>query len=203
MAVNKKETKTKVEKKTVTSKPKEINKVEETKETVTEKKKSLSEIRKELKKQARDIDIEIMNISNGGVIYQRGNVYIDLDNIGDTTIISLEELMTLKGKDLLDKLFISIVDVYSSEFELKDIIDVLGLDKSYKYCDMTIDGLDEFIEGTNTQDFEDILNGADNKFVSRVIERSVFLSKNDGFDSTYKRNILEEKANNRFLFNVI
>lgn len=203
MAVKKKETKTKVEKKTVTNKPKEVDKIEEPKELVIEKKKSLSEIRKELKKQARDIDIEIMNISNGGVIYQKGNVYIDLDHIGDTTIISLEELMTLKGKDLLDKLFISIIDVYSSDFELKDIIDVLGLTKSYKYCDMTINGLDEFIEDTKTQDFEEILDGADNKFVSRVIERAVFLSKNNGFDSNYKRNILEEKANNRFLFNVI
>lgn len=167
------------------------------------KKKSVSEIRKELRKKARDIDIEVMNISNGSLVYQKGSLNIDLDNIGDTNIVSLESLMSVKGKGLMENLYISIVDIYDEEYNLKDVIDVLGLTKAYKHCDMTIDGIDGFIETTSGEKFEKEIEKAEDKFTSRIIERAVYLAMNDKFDSNYKRSVLEKKANNRFLFNVI
>lgn len=189
--------------KEITKVAKKTEKVEKKTPEPKVKKVSKAVISKELKKNAKDIDVEIINLSNGTVLHQRHDESISLEYPGDVTTVSLDFLLNLRNKGLLENLVISIIDIYEDGYEVEDVLELLGLTKLYKECSMTLESLDELIEKTTSQEFESLIEDADMKVIERITERAIILSRDGGFDSNYKRNILEEKLNNRYLFNVI
>lgn len=173
----------------------------------TDKRKSKSVIRKELKKISKDVDVEVLNISNGAVIYscKKTNETLTLDFTGDTSIVSLDFLMNMKNKGLLENLIIAVIDVFDEEdkYTIDDILLVLDLEDLYKQCDMKLESIDDILNKTTNDEFEKILNSSNVEFIERLVERAVLLSKKHEFDSIHKRTLLEKKVDNIFLFKSI
>ncbi|MCC0684077.1 hypothetical protein [Clostridioides sp. ZZV14-6345] len=179
---------------------------EENEKVVNVKTKNKSIIRKELKANAKNIEVEIMNITNGSIFYKckRTNEIIELDEPGDTTTVSLDLLLNMKtqSKNMLDRLGLSIIDVFDG-VDLNSILDLLGLEDKYKLCDMKLESIDDFIENSTNEKFEKALDEVNEKILKRIVERAIKLSKQGRLDSNYKRILLEEKSHSKYLFSSI
>lgn len=177
----------------------------ESKETVKQevKKPSQSSRLKEIKKNVKDIDIEIMNISGGSFYYEKGNDIIEMQEPGETKIVSLDVLLGM-NRDFLEKLFISVVDCLD-DYELEDILTVLNISNTYKYIDMTIEGIDNFLTDTkiSPDEFDERIRKMPDNLVIRLVERALKLDKQNQFDSYTKRKSLETRLNNPYLFKAV
>lgn len=178
---------------------KEEPKVEVKKEVV--KKPSQSSKLKEIKRNMKDIDIEIVNITGGSFHYKKGTDSIDMREPGETKIISLDILMNM-GSDFLNKLFISVVDCLD-DYELEDILTVLNISNVYKHIDMTVDGFDNFLMNTSNDEFDNKVREMPDELIYRLVERAVILDKENKFDSNSKRKSLEVRLNNPYLFKAV
>lgn len=163
-------------------------------------KKSKAEIFRNLKKNASNIDIEIMNLTNGSFNYVNGYDSIRIEYPGETAIVGLDLLIKMKNSPSLNKLFISVVDVYSDEYTVENILDILDLLKITKGEAITLEYLDGLLNDTNVDEFEKIINEYPTPLVKRLCERAIYLASVNGFDSTGKRTIIEKAFHNSYLF---
>lgn len=177
--------------------------MEETVETVEVKKevkKSKAEIVRALKKDASKIDVEIMNLTNGSFIYENGYDSIRMNEPGETAIVGLDLLLKMKNSPCIKKLFISIVDVYSEEYELENILDILDLTKIYGNNVLTLDYLDEVLEESSIDEFGKIMQEGSFELTNRLCQRAIYLANFNKFDSMGKRSIVENKFGNDYMF---
>lgn len=179
---------------------KETKKV--TKKTTKKETKKVTNIKNELKKNSKEIEVEIMNITNGGAYYRSNNGNeIDIDYPGDTIIVSLKDLEDVKTKRaMLEKMYISICEVFSDDYTVDDILKYLNLDKFYKDNHMTLDSIDEFLEESNITEFERILKSSEKAVVRRFAERAVRLVNEGKFGNVYKRECLQQIVCDENLF---
>lgn len=98
------------------------------------------------------------------------------------------------------KLFLSIVDIYSDEYELKDVLDILDLTKIYNDKVLTLDYLDEVLENSTVDEFVGILENESPELAKRLCQRAVYLAHLNEFDSMGKRSAIESKFNNAYIF---
>lgn len=178
---------------------KETKKVAKTKRSTP--KKSIS-IKNELKKKSKEIEIEVMNITDGSVYYRdkEGNE-LDIEYTGDTDVVSLKFLENIKTRrDLLEKLYVSICDVYDEDYTVEDIVSYLGLTDLYSKIQLNLEGIDEVLENSSIDEFESLLKESNNVMVARLCERAAKLAKENRFDSNYKRMMLEEITGNQYIF---
>lgn len=171
-----------------------------TKEVKKEVKKSKAEIIRNLKREASKIDVEVMNLTNGSFIYENGYDSIRMNEPGETVIIGLDTLLKMKNSPCVRRLFISVIDVYNPEYELKDIIDMLDLTKIYGDKILTLDYLDEILEDSSIDEFETILNTVSPELAGRLCQRAIYIANSNRFDSMGKRSIIEREVNNAFIF---
>ncbi|WP_024622596.1 hypothetical protein, partial [Metaclostridioides mangenotii] len=86
----------------------------------TKKKRKIT--KKELRNNAHNIEVEIMNISNGAIFYicKKTGEVIELNESGNSTIVTLEVLMNMKNqsKVMLNGLLLSIIDVYEDDISI-------------------------------------------------------------------------------------
>ena len=171
-----------------------------TKEVKKEVKKSKAEIIRNLKREASKIDVEVMNLTNGSLIYENGYDSIRMNEPGETVIIGLDTLLKMKNSPCVRRLFISVIDVYNPEYEFKDIIDMLDLTKIYGDKILTLDYLDEILEDSSIDEFETILNTVSPELAGRLCQRAIYIANSNRFYSMGKRSIIEREVNNAFIF---
>ena len=180
---------------------KKVTKAKKTNRNITPKK--TINIKNELKKNAKNIEVEVMNITGGAIFYNLKGEILDIEYPGDTEVVSLSFLDSIKRKGLLNTLDISVVDVYDDAYTVEDVIMYLGISKLYELCDMKLDSIDELLEDTDSKEFEEILKSADDVVVRRLCQRAARLAKENKFDSNNKRVILEELTGNKYIFKSI
>lgn len=170
------------------------------------KSKSKATVEKELKKYAKDIDVEITSLIGGDIIYKSERNDLDnisIDGVGGTTVVSLALLIDMckKKENLLSNLSIAIKEVYNDEYKLDDILELLKVKDLYIFEEMTIEYLDDFLINTEKNVFEEKFNSIPSNVIkNRLIERSVALYRDGLLDSNYKLNVLEGYANNEYLY---
>lgn len=192
-----------VKKTTTTKKVKEEVKNDEV--MVPELTKTKSDIRKELRKRARDIEVEVLNMTNGEFFYKcrKTKEELNLMERGNTDIVTLEFLLNMKNQHraLLERLDIVIIDVYD-DFDLSDILEYLGLNKIYEDEKYDVDYVEEAINDMDSQEFSELIDNANIGLVVKIAERGIQLAKEGGFDSYFKRSCVAKRLGKDDLFEV-
>ena len=175
-------------------------------ETVTQqetvKKPSQSTRLREIKKNMKNIDVEVQNLSQGNFVYAKGSDILEINERGETKIVSLD-LLSAMSKSFLEKFFIAIVDVYD-DYDKDDVLKVLGIEDEYSKFDISVEGVESFLDDkTSVDDFDKTLNSLSDNLVYRIAERAVILDKNKQFDSYAKRKSLETRLQNPYLFGAV
>lgn len=200
-------------KETVTTENKKETKKTTTKRKTTKKEtKSKATVNKELRKYAKDIDVEVQSLVAGELFYvsNKTNEILELEETGDTDVVSLELLieMSKKSKTLLKGLYLVILDVYNNEekgeFTVDDVLSFLGIEDSYVLKENNLEYIDKLIIDTTYDEFEKEFNKIKIEEVKeRIIERSVALFKEGKLDSDSKKNLLSNYSKNPYLFKLI
>lgn len=172
--------KTDLEKKTIEEKKEnkdvEVKIKNEEKITKTKSKaKAFKEKKSQMRKDASEIQIEILNISDSVAYYvsKTGIVYFDLEPSEDTllTLDEVEEIMrTSKGFFKNDVLVIT--NVYSDDYNLTDIMEYLKLRDSSK---VGYDYMEEFIIESTDDEFKSRLEREPLAFVKRIACKCIYL----------------------------
>ena len=193
----------KVVKKTTTKKVKEEIKNEEV--IVPEVTRTKSDIRKDLRKRARDIEIEVLNMTNGEFFYKcrKTKEELNLMERGNTDIVTLEFLLNMKNqhRTLLERLDIVIIDVYD-DFDLSDILEYLGLSKIYEDEKYDVDYIEDAINDMDSEEFSNLVQNASIGLVVKIAERGIQLAKEGGFDSFFKRSCVAKRLGKEDIFDI-
>lgn len=101
---------------------------------------------------------------------------------------------------MLEKLCVSICDVYDDDYTVEDIISYLGLTDLYSKIQLNLESIDDVLENSSIEEFEELLKQSNNVMIARLCERAARLAKENRFDSNYKRMMLEEITGNPYIF---
>lgn len=180
------------------------NKVEpDKKDTKNVSKKSVN--KKELRQRAKEIEVEVLNMTNGEFFYKCKKTLeeLSLAEKGDSDVVSLDFLLTMKNqhRSLLERLDLVVVDCYG-DYELSDVLDYLGLNKIYEYENLDIDFIDNAINNMDSSEFEDLVNNSNIGLVVKIAERGIQLAKENKFDSNFKRSVLARRFGKDDLFDI-
>lgn len=155
-----------------------------TDETKTKKKLNKSQKFNLIKKNENSINIEVLNIGIGSVLYMNkmGQTYFDLD-LGESEIISLAMMKEICSKSLgfFKDFAITITNIFLEDvegIEEEDIITYLGLDRVFKDIDdYDTDFIKEFVLDSDVEDFEETLNKKGRKFTKMIACKMIQLYK--------------------------
>jgi hypothetical protein len=153
----------------------------------------------------RDFVVEIKNNSSAIISHNpKMGRPIELSEYGDKEYVTVAELQEIKngGKYLLTEYLILITDVIEGDCSIADIYNYIGV-KSF-VGDEIIDEhfFDSFIVKAEYEDFEKIMDSAENGFKSQVVQRAVKLFKDGSFTFFPKMDYLKKMTENEYLFEV-
>ena len=193
----------KVVKKTTVKKEKEEVKNEEV--VVAEIVKTKADIRKDLRKRARDIEVEVLNMTNGEFFYKcrKTKEELNLMERGNSDIVTLDFLLNMKNqhRTLLERLDLVIIDVYD-DFDLSDILEYLGLSKIYEDEKYDVDYIEDAINDMDSEEFSNLVQNASIGLVVKIAERGIQLAKEGGFDSFFKRSCVAKRLGKDDIFDI-
>ena len=193
----------KVVKKTTVKKEKEEVKNEEV--VVAEIVKTKADIRKDLRKRARDIEVEVLNMTNGEFFYKcrKTKEELNLMERGNSDIVTLDFLLNMKNqhRTLLERLDLVIIDVYD-DFDLSDILEYLGLSKIYEDEKYDVDYIEDAINDMDSEEFSNLVQNANIGLVVKIAERGIQLAKEGGFDSYFKRSCVAKRLGKDDIFDI-
>jgi hypothetical protein len=131
----------------------------------------------------RNIEILVMNTTNGGIFYRcpkTKNEY-RLSSYGDTEYITIEELITMRNahRKLLTKYYLMPIEIMDENISLDEALIYLGLDKLYdKEIYSSIINYDVDLDNIiYSEDFLQRFKRFTNDFQLIIIERAVTLFK--------------------------
>lgn len=163
----------------------------------------------ELKILLKNAEIDIVSNDKAQLIYKCPTTHQEmyLDEYGDTESVTIDFLQSMKtkAKSFFTKYWIVIEDVYVPNSELgitvEDVYDFLGLSSVYKNLkDFDCDYLDNILNRDKIEKFKDRIENMDKKMVVQLISRAVELYKNGEFTDSSKMLVLEDIADNEYLF---
>lgn len=193
----------KVVKKATVKKVKEEVKNEEV--VVAEVVRTKADIRKDLRKRARDIEVEVLNMTNGEFFYKcrKTKEELNLMERGNSDIVTLDFLLNMKNQHraLLERLDLVIIDVYD-DFELSDILEYLGLSKIYEDEKYDVDYIEDAINDMDSEEFSNLVQNASIGLVVKIAERGIQLAKEGGFDSYFKRSCVAKRLGKDDIFDI-
>lgn len=173
---------------------------------------------KPLKRKRVNIDsnteVVIVNNNFGAYYYEhpRMNSIVDMEKYGDEMYITVADLRILvnSSRKVLEGFKLLITEVVDGDYELLDVINYLGLEKAYaEYFMMnpkdrqdvvSNNDISEFIKKAPVTKFESLLEEADTKLVTKIIETAVAMFKIGEFGDYRKMQIMREFTNDD-LFN--
>lgn len=156
----------------------EVKKETETKKTRTKTKsraQSFREKKVKIKKDAGNIEVEVLNISDTNAYYvsKQGLIYFDLAPSEDTllTLDELDEIMR-DGKGFFTDDILVITNVYSDDYDLTDIMGYLRLRDPNK---VGYDYLEDFVINSTDDEFRRRLEREDRDFVKKIACKAIYL----------------------------
>lgn len=163
------------------------------------------EIRRELK--SKNVEVEIINLTSSKLVYTCPKTHTEIifEECGDSETVDLDLLVTMKNKHkkFFSRHYITIVDVYSEDYTIEDILTYLGVDKFYSELENTdVDYIEDIILNSSVDDFEKIVRKSSYELANRIAERAVKMYKDGDFDSRYKCEVLAEKLEMDHLFDL-
>ena len=140
--------------------------------------------KQDLRREYKDTDIYLINITQGIVTYKGKNVTYEWQNTGDVEIVSIDDIINMPRPFLYEPWLV--LDSYeNSETIIDDIKEVLKLEPVYAYIEILQD-LHEDIESVDVHE----------------VERAIELSRKRGFDITLDIVVLvQKKINSKELTN--
>ena len=140
--------------------------------------------KQDLRRDYKDTDIYLINITQGIVTYKGKNVTYEWQNTGDVEIVSIDDIINMPRPFLYEPWLV--LDSYeNSETVIDDIKEVLNLEPVYAYIEILQD-LHEDIESVDVHE----------------VERAIELSRKRGFDITLDIVVLvQKKINSKELTN--
>lgn len=170
--------------------------VSEKLEKPIKKKLNKSQISNLLKKHENDINVEVLNIGIGSVLYMNkmGQTYFDLD-LGESEIISLGMMKEVCSRSMafFKDFAITITNIFLEEVEdvtNQDVMTYLGLDRVFKDIeDYDTDFIKDFILDSNEHEFEKELKKKGRKFTKMIACKMIQLYQ-DGEDIDRDKEII-------------
>lgn len=175
------------------------------KKEIAKKNKSYKEIRSALKQQKYDIEVEILNLDTGTVLYKdpSGRETFRMKKFGERAFILMDDLFNIvnKHRGFFEKHVICITDVDSEEFTVDDVLFALNLEELYSNIkNHTGDYIDYILKELSVDKFNKIVSESNKEMIERLAARAVALYKAGKFDSRRKEDILAEKLGKEELF---
>ena len=158
--------------------------VEKPKQKPKKQRKDNKRTKQDLRRDYKDTDIYLINITQGMVTYKGKNVTYEWQNTGDVEIVSIDDIINMPRPFLYEPWLV--LDSYeNSETIIDDIKEVLKLEPVYAYIEILQD-LHEDIESVDV----------------REVQRAIELSRKRGFDITLDIVVLvQKKINSKELTN--
>ena len=155
--------------------------VEKPKQKPKKQRKDNKRTKQDLRRDYKDTDIYLINITQGIVTYKGKNVTYEWQNTGDVEIVSIDDIINMPRPFLYEPWLV--LDSYeNSETIIDDIKEVLKLEPVYAYIEILQD-LHEDID-------------------VREVQRAIELSRKRGFDITLDIVVLvQKKINSKELTN--
>lgn len=141
------------------------------------------------------------NAGNTEVIYECPNSHMLYKmTYGDTEWMTYKEIKTMKSQHegMLKNYIIVPVDVDSDEFELEDILKVLGLDKLYEDASYLFeDNIDYILNNLKFETFKLLVNeslATESKeaYLKRIVDRAIELVVKGQFNDYQKMSYMED-----------
>ena len=158
--------------------------VKETKSKTTQVKSRRQQFKEKkiaLRKQATEIQVEVLNISDGNAYFvsKSGIPYFDLSPSEDT-ILTLDELEEIirDSKGFFTEDILVMTDVYNEEYDLSDIMEYLKL-KDYDKAGY--DYLEEFIVESTDKEFKEKLERESRDYVKRIACKAIYLDSTEEY----------------------
>lgn len=118
------------------------------------------------KRVEKDVELTVVNNSNGIIVYERNDTNLELNSPGDEDFLTFKELKTMASspfKKYLQNFTIMITEINSDEFSLDDAIRQLKLSKYYdearslledKEDELTPEVFEEFLVNCSVKELE-------------------------------------------------
>ena len=172
-----------------------------------EKEKEMSELEKrkaERKKQREALKhindntsiLMYCNIGGAEFVYRDENDGMSWNMVyGDSDWFTFKEIKNMKSKHkrILEDYALIPIDVDSNDFDLNDVIKLLGLEKLYEdEAKLFEDNIDYIINNLKFETFSLILKEENKKYVQRIVDRAKDLFLNGEFNDYQKIQYIEE-----------
>lgn len=180
------------------------------KKTSTEFNKKDNDIKKWLRANAEKINVELINLTVGTVVYIDPKTKETITWVGsaDVKMVSMDTLLSMftNGKSLIYDFVLGIGDIYfntKKTYEFKEVIDALGLANIYKPFDYDIANVDGVIISSTLDEFEHICKSLPVGAIERLAERFCLIRDAGQIDSRSKENTLTDIVGKLQMFRII
>ena len=134
-------------------------------------------VNSQLRKDRKNITVEIMNVSYGICRYTdiNGRVLFDLEP-GEIEVLSLEELTEVNNrcKGFFKKYKLIVIDVMSDEYKVEDVLGYLGVLRYYeKIENKDEDFLETLIYDEDYEEFKDVFRHGSNELKNAIAGRLI------------------------------
>lgn len=175
------------------------------KKDTVKKNKSYKETRSALKQQKYDIEVEILNLDTGTVLYKdpSGREVFRMKKFGERAFVLMDDLFNIvnKHRGFFEDHIICISDVDSDEFTVDDVLFALNLEDIYNDIkNHTGDYINYILTELSMDKFNKIVSEAKIEMAESLASRAVIMYKEGKFDSRRKEEILAKKLGKEELF---
>ncbi|AUO78226.1 TPA: hypothetical protein KRE09_002357 [Clostridioides difficile] len=167
--------------------------------------KTYKQLRSELRKLKDEIEVEIMNLDTGTVLYRDRDerLIFEMNKAGEKTFILLSDLYEISNKHrgYFENYLITIIDVDSDDYTVEDILEYLNLKDMYEYLDeYDLDYINHILLKLDNDKFVNLVEKANYGLIECLGSRVIELYKKGKFDSHYKERLIATRLGLQSLF---
>ena len=151
----------------------------------------------------KDVECVVMSLGNGELIYRdkRTTRLFEFPEIGDTEIMTIEELTTMKNlsRKFFKNSYIAIVDILDDEYTLEDVYSFLQITTETEI--LCPEDMDDIVLEMDLESFRRILqNRKEGGLRQRIVERAIKLYEDGEFNDYAKMKVIKEITKLSYLF---
>ena len=123
--------------------------------------------KQEIKRIDRDDEVEITSNFHGFFTYSNRDVYLELDEYGDSEIVTFKELKSMasgRSKAVLHNFYVIVGEAYYAGFSQDEVVKQLRIDKYYDRAkelmeldEVTVDGIENFVIKSSVPELEEAI----------------------------------------------
>ena len=151
----------------------------------------------------KDVECVVMSLCNGELIYRdkRTTRLFEFPELGDTEIMTIEELTTMKNlsRKFFKNSYIAIVDILDDEYTLEDVYSFLQITTETEI--LCPEDMDDIVLEMDLESFRRILqNRKEGGLRQRIVERAIKLYEDGEFNDYAKMKVIKEITKLSYLF---